>query len=93
MHPCKVHRRLPIPLLLDGLYANGPVMQRCRGYHWQFMIVLGDQALSTVWQEVRRPAFLKPQTLQRHWGRRQQHFTWGNDSTMSSVRTGVSISS
>ncbi len=57
MHSCKVHRRLPIPLLLDGLYANGPVMQRGRGYHWQFMIVLGDQALSTVWQEVRRPAF------------------------------------
>lgn len=61
MHSCKVHRRLPILLLLllllDGLYANGPVMQRCRGYHWQFMIVPGGQDLSTVWQDVRRPAF------------------------------------
>ncbi|MBK7955101.1 MAG: hypothetical protein IPK02_14775 [Candidatus Accumulibacter sp.] len=42
---------LPILLLLDGLYANGPVMQRCRGYHWQFMIVLKDKDLSPVWQE------------------------------------------
>jgi len=25
--------RLPIMLLLDGLYPNGPIMQRCRNYH------------------------------------------------------------
>jgi hypothetical protein len=65
----------PIRLLLDGLYANGPVMQRCRGYHWQFMIVLKNQDLSTVWQEFRALHVLKPQALQRCWGRRQQHFT------------------
>ena len=54
-------------------------MQRCRGYHWQFMIVLKDQDLSTVWQEFHALHSLKPQTLQRNWGRRQQHFTWVND--------------
>ena len=37
--------RLPILLLLDGLYANGPVMQRCHQYHWGFMIVLKDKDL------------------------------------------------
>ncbi len=41
--------RLPLLLLLDGLYANGPVMQRCRHYNWQFMIVLKDNALPCVW--------------------------------------------
>ena len=71
--------RLPILLLLDGLYANGPVMQRCRGYHWQFMIVLKDKDLSTVWQEFRALHALKPQALQRCWGRRRQRFTWVND--------------
>ena len=71
--------RLPILLLLDGLYANGPVMQRCRGYHWQFMIVLKDQDLPSVWQEFRALQALKPQALQRNWGRRRQHFTWVND--------------
>ena len=25
--------RLPIVLLLDGLYPNGPIMERCRSYH------------------------------------------------------------
>lgn len=43
--------RLPILLLLDGLYANGPVMQRCRAYGWDFMIMLKDASLSTVWEE------------------------------------------
>jgi len=43
--------RLPILLLLDGLYANGWVMQRCRQYHWQLMIVLKDKDLPTVWEE------------------------------------------
>ena len=84
--------RLPILLLLDGLYANGPVMQCCRDYHWQFMIVLKDQDLSTVWQEFRALHALKPQALQRCWGRRRQHFTWSTTSTMPSVRTGVSVS-
>ena len=26
--------RLPIQILLDGLYPNGPVMELCRHYHW-----------------------------------------------------------
>lgn len=71
--------RLRILLLLDGLYANGPVMQRCRNYHWQFMIVLKDQDLPSVWQEFRALQALKPQAVQRNWGRRRQRFTWVND--------------
>ena len=27
-------KRLPILLLLDGLYPTGPVMEPCRRYHW-----------------------------------------------------------
>ena len=37
--------RLSIMLLLDGLYPNGPIMDRCRNYHWDFMIVLKDDSL------------------------------------------------
>lgn len=44
--------RLPITLLLDGLYANGPVIQCCQKNKWQFMIVLKDKSLPTVWEEV-----------------------------------------
>jgi hypothetical protein len=70
--------RLPILLLLDGLYANGPVMRRCLRAHWQFMIVLKDKDLSTVWQEFRALHALKPQAVQRCWGRRRQRFIWVN---------------
>jgi hypothetical protein len=53
-------------------------MQRCRDYHWQFMIVLKDKDLSTVWQEFRALHALKPQAMQRCWGRRRQRFIWVN---------------
>jgi hypothetical protein len=54
-------------------------MQRCLRAHWQFMIVLKDKDLPTVWEEFRalRPRQLP--TLQQDWGRRQQHFSWVND--------------
>lgn len=72
--------RLPILLLLDGLYANGPAMQRARAYHWQFMIVLKDEALPLVWREYRALApHGRKHTHRQHWGERTQHFCWVND--------------
>ncbi|MEW6622682.1 MAG: hypothetical protein AB1420_06080 [Bacillota bacterium] len=43
--------KLPFTLLLDGLYANGPVMKVCRKNKWEFMIVLKDKSLPSVWEE------------------------------------------
>jgi hypothetical protein len=71
--------RLPILLLLDGLYANGPVMARCRQYHWQFMIVLKDKDLPSVWEEFASLQPLQPENRRRHsWGERRQRFAWVN---------------
>lgn len=71
--------RLPILLLLDGLYASGPVMARCRELHWQFMIVLKDRDLPSVWEEF---ASLQPLQRENHfvrpWGERRQRFSWVN---------------
>jgi hypothetical protein len=75
----KYFPRLPVMVLLDGLYPNGPVMEQCRDYGWQHMIVLPDKCLPTVWREVEA---LRP--LQRHhqhrriWRGRRQHFWWVN---------------
>jgi hypothetical protein len=44
--------RLPVLLLLDGLYPNGPLMALCHQYGWHFMIVLPDRCLPSVWEEV-----------------------------------------
>jgi DDE_Tnp_1-associated/Transposase DDE domain len=71
--------RLPILVLLDGLYAKGPVLQWCRDYGWQFMIVLKDECLPSVWEEFRGLGPLQPnQHLEQNWGNRKQHFHWVN---------------
>jgi hypothetical protein len=72
--------RLPIMLLLDGLYPNGPVLHACRENHWQFMIVLQDDSLPSVWEECEGLAKMEPdQQARRSWGNRLQHFRWVND--------------
>jgi len=43
--------KLRIMVLLDGLYPNGSIMELCQKYHWQFMIVLQDKSLKSVWDE------------------------------------------
>jgi hypothetical protein len=70
---------LPILLLLDGLYANGPVMARCLQLNWQFMIVLKDKDLPSLWEEFEALQPLLPANrLTRTWGKRRQSFSWVN---------------
>jgi hypothetical protein len=72
--------RLPVLLLLDGLYAEGPVFELCRRYHWQFMIVLQDKDLPSVWEEVKGLGKLQLQNhREQKWGNRKQRFRWVND--------------
>lgn len=71
--------RLPILLLLDGLYANGPIMAQCHENHWQFMIVLKDESLPTVWEEFDSLLKLMPKnSVCQPWGTRRQQFKWVN---------------
>jgi len=74
--------KLPITLLLDGLYANGPVMEACRKNNWEFMIVLKDKSLPSVWEEAEALMRLDTEGENRHermWQGRQQTFRWVND--------------
>jgi len=76
--------RLPILLLLDGLYPNGPLMELCRRYHWQFMLVLPAKCLPSVWDEVHALQAHAPQPRKhQRWRGRQQSFWWVNDITYS----------
>ena len=40
--------RLPICLLLDGLFAGGPTFQLCHDYDWRYLIVLQEADLPQV---------------------------------------------
>ena len=70
---------LPILLLLDGLYANGPIIALCRQYNWDFMIVLQDGSLPTVWEEIAgRQKLERAPTWTQKRGDRRQSFPWFN---------------
>jgi hypothetical protein len=71
---------LKIMVLLDGLYANGPVVELCRQNKWQFMIVLKDDALPSVMTEFEALAALEKKNCHhRKWGNRRQVFRWVNE--------------
>jgi len=75
--------RLPLLLVMDGLYATGPVFELCRRYRWKFMITLTDDQLTTVNEEFEALAARTPQNRLR-WttgseGAVQQQFRWVND--------------
>jgi hypothetical protein len=74
--------RLRLTLLLDGLYANGPVMEICRKNKWGFAIVLKDGSLPTVWREAKGLMRLDTEGECRHeqiWRGRRQIFRWVNE--------------
>lgn len=73
--------KLSFTLLLDGLYAKGPVMEICRKNKWEFMIVLKDKSLSSVWEEGEGLMSLdkdKKDCYEQTWQGRQQTFRWAN---------------
>ena len=72
--------RQHIMVLLDGLYANGPIITLCRKNSWQFMIVLKDGSLPSVWEEANGLRPLEPNNRhQMTWGDRRQRYWWVND--------------
>lgn len=71
--------RLPIVLQLDGLYANGPNFEYCREKNWDFMTVLQDKSLPTVWEEYNGLQKLDTTNeLRATNGDRKQLFRWSN---------------
>jgi hypothetical protein len=54
--------RLPICLLLDGLFAGGPTFSICEKYHWKYLIVLQEDDLPFVNEEFGVLSTLSPET-------------------------------
>ena len=74
--------KLPLTLLLDGLYANGPVMEVCRKNKWNYIIVLKDGSLPLVWKDAQGLMRLDTEREHYHeqsWQGRWQTFRWVNE--------------
>lgn len=68
--------RLPVLLLLDGLYPNDPVFSLCENYRWKYSITLKDKSLKSVWEEINdRILFKEYQTSQYKNANRQYLFS------------------
>jgi len=73
-------KKLSIMILVDGLYPNGPIMDLCRKNRWDFMIVLQNKSLPSVWEEYNGLLkIVENNSYKMNWGKRKQHFKWVND--------------
>lgn len=69
-----------VTLVADGLYACGPVIRKCKEYHWDYMITLKDGAIPEVWKEATGLMWLEPSnSICTYWGDRRQDYMWAND--------------
>lgn len=63
--------RLPVCLLLDGLYPNGPVFDICENKGWKYIAVLKDGSLKLLQEQIRdteeaeRLRFERPVVMRR----------------------------
>jgi hypothetical protein len=72
--------RLPICVLLDGLYANQHVFSLCRQYHWHWIISFQQGSLPTAFREFHTLKALCPNnTLETRVKDRYQRLTWVSD--------------
>ncbi|MCJ7624294.1 MAG: hypothetical protein MUO76_12390 [Anaerolineaceae bacterium] len=53
--------RLPMCLLLDGLFAGGPTFSTCEKYNWKYLITLKDASLSSVNDEFENLMSMSPE--------------------------------
>jgi hypothetical protein len=75
--------RLPICLLLDGLFAGGPTFTRCDQSGWKYLITLQDGDLPSVHQDFDALTKLAPENQVRFtpsgYPPVPQDFRWMND--------------
>lgn len=73
-------RNTKISIVVDGLYACGPIIQICRKNKWGYMIVLKSGSMSAVWSDAVGIMKLEEKNrLTVMWGDRRQDYQWANE--------------
>lgn len=71
---------MKLSIVVDGLYACGPVITICKKYKWEYMIVLKQESIPTVWKEALALMKINPEDrLKCYWGNREQIYSWSNE--------------
>lgn len=71
--------RLRIVLMMDSLYAAGPIFSICRDYNWDYMINFKKGSMPSVYKEAESLMKFTPEnTLEAMWGDRKQTYTFIN---------------
>lgn len=75
----KIFRGMKLFIVVDGLYACGPVITICRKQNWDYMIVLKEDGMPSVWKEALALMKINPEwRLKCYWGDREQTYAWAN---------------
>lgn len=78
---------LDICLLLDGLFANGPVIRLCKRNRWAYIITFKEGSLPAVWQEYQALKTLAPKdVLVVNAEGCRQTYRWVNDIDLDGQR-------
>lgn len=86
---------LPLALLMDGLYAAGPVFSLCERYRWKFIVNLPDDKLPGVTEEFHALIAMKPANAATlNTGKNNaihQRFAWANAIEYRDSKGGVHL--
>lgn len=72
--------KLRIVLMMDSLYAAGPIFSICRDYNWDYMINFKKGSMPSVYKEAEGLMEITPENaLETMWGDRKQTYTFINE--------------
>lgn len=75
----KLYPRLPIVILVDGLYPNAPFFETCKKRDFRYIATLKDGSLKLLWEEIELERMLNPgntRTVSQPQKARKQTYTW-----------------
>lgn len=76
----KMFPKQPLVLMMDSLYATGPVLAICKDNNWDYMINFKEGSMPAVFKEAQTLMKFTPENkVHAMWGNRKQIYTYINN--------------